>query len=250
MSKTEHIRFTVDDQIGIVTLNNPPENFLLDPVLFKIDELTSFIETNDLRGLIITGEGRNFSSGANLHSLFELIHDEKLLHDKIEEGNQLLCSIEAIDIPVVSAIEGVCFGGGFEIALASHIRICSEAALFAFPEVNHNLMPGLGGIQRITNLLKGGISYEMILGGDMMDAGKAFELNVVDHIVGKGTTLEYSTKYLKQMVQDKPRDVIRIITKTINFCRNKSLEETIKESTRQFCRLAIEEAKRRQTDPS
>ena len=120
-------------------------------------------------------------------------------------------------------------------------------AIFGF-EVHNNLMPGLGGIQRISNLLKGGISYEMILGGDMLDSGKAFELNIVDHVVAKGKSLDYSVQMLKSLVQDKPHEVIHAITKAINLCRNTPIDDTFTEVTRIFCNLAVNEARRREND--
>lgn len=248
MSNTGNIHFSNDGPVGIVTLNSPPENVLMEPEFLQLGELRSFIDENTLKGLIFTGAGRHFSSGADLKILFEYAKDEELLQSKIKNGNLLLRAIEELEIPVIAALEGVCFGGGLEIALACHIRICSENALLAFPEVHHNLMPGLGGIQRISNLIKGGFSYEMIIGGDMLDSNKALELGIVDHVVSKGKSLDYSVQLLKSLVQDKPHEVIHTITKAINLCRNKPIDETFKEVTKMFCSLAVIEARRREND--
>ena len=245
MNDKGYIHFACDADIGIITLNNPPENFLLEPDFIQIEDLRSFIRREDLKGLIFAGAGRHFSAGADLDKLFAMAKDEEILQQKMKKGNLLLSAIEELEIPVISAIEGVCFGGGLEIALACHMRICSEKALFAFPEVNQGLMPGLGGIQRITDLLAGGFSYEMILGGDMLNAGKAHELNIVDHVVGKGNVLEYATQFLQSLVRGKSVDVIHTITRTINYCRKRGIDETINEVTSVFCKLAVTEAKRR-----
>lgn len=248
MDNTGNSTLHLDGSIGVVTLDKPPENFLTEPEFLKWDLLKTFIQENELKGLVFSGKGRHFSSGADLHKLFELASNKNLLQKEIEHGNQLLHAIEDLDIPVVAAIEGVCFGGGLEIALACHIRICSHKSLFAFPEINQNLMPGLGGIQRLTKLLKGGISYEMILGGDMIDAGKALELNIIDHVIPSGEALSYSTGLLKSLVDNKPRDVVRTITKAINHSRNKSDDEAFIETTRLFCSLAVKEAQRRKNE--
>jgi enoyl-CoA hydratase/carnithine racemase len=248
MDNTGNISYRIDGPVGVITLDNPPENFLTEPEFLKESELKLFVRGNMLKGLIFTGKGRHFSSGADLHRLFEIAENKELLQRKIEHGNRLLRTIEELDIPVGAAIEGVCFGGGLEIALACHIRICSDKALFAFPEVNHNLMPGLGGIQRITKLLKGGLSYEMILGGDMMNAAKALELNIIDHIVPSGESLSYSVQSFKSLVHNKPGEVISAITSIINSSRNRNIDETIIEATRLFCNLAVKEAQRREND--
>ncbi len=248
MENNGHIKFTVDDPVGIITLDYPPENSLSEPDFLKESEIEEFLHKNRLKGLVFTGRGRHFSSGADIQTLFEMAGKKNILQTRIEQGKRLLQSIEELDIPVVAAIEGICFGGGFEIALACHIRICGEKSLFAFPEVNHNLMPGLGGIRRLSKLLKGGVSYEMIIGGDMIDAAKALELNIVDHVTAPGESLSYAVHLLKSMVHNKPMEVIQAITRAIYYCRNKTAEEAFIEETRLFCNLAWKEAKRREND--
>lgn len=248
MTNKGKITFSIDDPVGIITLDYPPNNALSEPDFLKDNELQDFIHENRLKGLVFNGSGRHFSSGADLQKLFQIARKKQLLQTKIEQGKRLLQSIEELYIPVVAAVDGICFGGGFEIALACHIRICGEKTLFAFPEVNHNLMPGLGGIRRLSKLLKGGVSYEMLIGGDMIDAAKALELNIVDHIVASGDSLSYSIQLLKSMVDNKPRDVIQSITRAIYFCRNKTAEEAFIEETKLFCDLARKEAKRREKE--
>ncbi len=248
MTNKGQIKFTVDDPVGIITLDNPPNNTLSEPDFLKDSDLKDFLYKNRLKGLVFKGSGRHFSSGADLQNLFENAGKGTLLQTKIEEGKKLLQSIEELDIPVVAAIEGVCFGGGLEIALACHIRICSKKSLFAFPEVNHNLMPGLGGISRLSKILKGGVSYEMLLGGDMIDATKALELNIVDHVVASGDSFSYSVDLLKSMVHNKPKEVIQAITRAIYYCRNKTVEEAFIEETKLFCDLARKEAMRRKNE--
>ena len=248
MTNKGQIKFTVDDPVGIITLDNPPDNTLSEPDFLKESDLKDFLHKNRLKGIVIKGSGRHFSSGADLQKLFENAGKGNLLQAKIEEGKKLLQSIEELDIPVVAAIDGICFGGGFEVALACHIRICSEKSLFAFPEVNHNLMPGLGGIRRLSKILKGGVSYEILLGGDMMDAAKALELNIVDHVVASGNSLSFSLHLLKSMVHDKPMEVIQAITRAIYYCRNKTIEEAFIEETKLFCDLARKEAMRRRNE--
>jgi enoyl-CoA hydratase/carnithine racemase len=136
---------TITGDIGLLTLNNPPQNYLTEPEFIPASELKKWIEDNGLKGLVITGSGRHFSGGAQLESVFSMAADEERMEGRMARGKELLRYIEELDIPVAAAISGVCFGGGLEIALACHIRICSENSLFAFPETNQGLMPGLGG---------------------------------------------------------------------------------------------------------
>lgn len=248
MDNQKGTNYIVDAPVGVIILNNEPGNFLQDPEFISLGELKEFIEKNELKGLIITGKGRHFSSGADLPKLFANMEGEDHFERQISKGHELLNFIEELEIPTASAIEGICFGGGLEISLATHLRICSEKALFAFPEVNHNLMPGLGGTQRLTRLLKGGLSYEIILRGDMMSADKAVELGIVDHIVHGETPLDYTVKLLKKMTIDRPRHVIHAVIRSINNFRTLKFEDALLEETRLFCELVIKEAKRKKKE--
>lgn len=134
MSDKKNITWEVDGSLGILTLNNPPENYLINPEFVSIDQLKSWLKEN-IKGLIITGAGRHFSGGADLNNLMELAKNENELFTNLSKGNDLLNYIDDLEIPVVAAISGVCFGGGLEIALSCDIRICTERSMFAFPEI-------------------------------------------------------------------------------------------------------------------
>ncbi|UCG27638.1 MAG: enoyl-CoA hydratase/isomerase family protein [Bacteroidales bacterium] len=248
MSRSVKSKLSREGPVGLVIIDNNAGNVLDEPEFLRIDRLQDFISTESIKSIVISGKGRHFSSGANLQKLLQTAENKTLLEETIRKGRLLLDFIEGLEIPVIAAIEGVCFGGGLEIALACHIRICSENALFAFPEVNHNLIPGLGGIGRATRILKGGMGYEMVLGGDMFDAATAYELRIIDHIVPKGNTLEYSVGLLKKLVKDKPLEVINAVVRAIKVNKQLNFNDAMVEETRMFCDLAFKEALRRKEE--
>ena len=125
--------FEITDEIGILKLNNPPQNYLIEPAFADLEKLQRWLNA-DLKGLIITGAGRHFSAGADMLHLKEMAANTGALEKKMTAGNQLLNFIYDLDIPTIAAIKGVCFGGGLEIALSCQIRFCNSKALFAFPE--------------------------------------------------------------------------------------------------------------------
>ena len=153
MEKTGQVSLEVDQHIGIIRIDNPPGNYLVRPEFISLETLRHWIEKSQIKGMIISGTGKHFSGGADLETLFSQSGDASILESEITKGIELLHFIEDIEIPVLAAINGICFGGGLEIALACHMRICSRNALFAFPEINHGITPGLGGIKRITELI-------------------------------------------------------------------------------------------------
>ncbi len=235
----------IADEIGILILNNPPQNYLLDPEFIPVGELREWIEGNHLKALVIEGSGRHFSGGASLDSIYAMTESGEPMEERMEKGKELLDYIQDLNIPVAAAISGVCFGGGLEIALACHIRICSENALFAFPETNQGLMPGLGGTYRLGERLSLRDSLKMILGGDMINAEEALLLKVVDTIVDKEEPLPYTLHFLRKITEGRPLKIINYVMQTLKNARQLPREESMQEETRMFCDLAMIESNRR-----
>jgi len=225
-------------EIGVLTLSNGKENYLFTPDFVDFQKLKKWTSESDLKGIIIRGLGRNFSAGADLNQLKELSKDIKSLEEKINKGKEILDFIEDLDIPVIAAINGVCFGGGLEIALACHIRIASEKALFAFPETNHGLMPGLGGTFRLTQLM-GKKAMDIILNADLINASKALETGLIDYITETKDSMEWAKNKLLSMVSDRPKEVVNYTMQAIRNAKLLNRVDALKIETELFCKLAI-----------
>lgn len=237
----------ITDEIGILTLDNPPQNYLPEPEFVPLQELKGWVEENQLKGIIIAGAGRHFSGGADLSSVFSMPEAGESMESRMTKGKELLQYLEDLDIPVVAAINGVCFGGGLEIALACHIRICSGNALFAFPEANQGLMPGLGGTYRLGERLSFQQSLKIILGGDMINADEALLLKMVDNVVKNEDPLSWSLHFLRKITEGRPVRIINYVMRTLRNAKKLSPEESMREETRMFCDLARIESARRKT---
>jgi enoyl-CoA hydratase/carnithine racemase len=233
--------------IGVLTIDNPPQNYLLQPDFVTPDDLRSWVEGKGLKGMILCGAGRHFSAGASLEELFRMAKDVGDMAERLDKGKEVLDYLEDLDIPVFAVISGVCFGAGLEIALAAHARICSQNALFAFPETNQGLMPGLGGTLRLPQRTSGLKSARLILGGDMIDAAEALEMKIVDHVVDSDPTA-FALTLLNKMTGDRSLKVIRYVMRALSNARRMPFAEAMKEETRMFCDLAYEEANRRAID--
>ena len=239
MKKPETTTWRIEDGIGILTLNNPPENYLMKPEFVGLELMKSRIDGTGIRGLLITGEGRHFSAGADLDSLGALSEDPRLLLQEMEKGKDLLSWIDDLKIPVVAAVRGVCFGGGFEIALACDIRVCSTNALFAFPETGHGIMPGLGGTAFLELNSDDAIATEMILGGEMINAEKALKHHIVSYVVNTRELKQFSLELLHKLTNGKDIKVINSVMQALKNTRSLPIAEAMKEETRMFCELAI-----------
>jgi enoyl-CoA hydratase/carnithine racemase len=238
----------IRDDIGILTLTAPPRNLLADPEFIPLPVLKELTGISKLKGILIYGQGKHFSAGGDLENLFRMAGSEEVLRSRMIAGNKILNFLESLDLPLVAAIRGICFGGGLEIALSCHIRICSENAVFAFPETNHNIMPGLGGTHRLPAVTGMSKALMMILGGDMINAEEALEAGIVDQVVSKDDLLSHSFGLLYKMTHDRPVPVIRSVMQALRNATTLAPEDAIREETRLFCELAMTEAIRRENE--
>ena len=238
MAQSNIVSWERQGDIGILSISNGKKNYLNQPDFIDLDQLKKWSEEENLKGIIIRGIGRNFSAGANIENLQELAKDQNVLSDKMNKGKEILDFIEDLNIPVIAAINGVCFGGGLEIALACHIRVASERALFAFPETNHGLIPGLGGTYRLTQLV-GKSVYEIILNADMINAEEAKKIGLVNHISELKDSFELASEKLQNMIKDRSVKLINSVMQSINNAKKMNREEALKTETELFCKLAV-----------
>ena len=246
MGINERVTWDIRDGIGILTLNNPPENYLYEPD-FISEELRSSWQTNTgLKGMVIHGAGKHFSAGGDTKRMFELMATDVDFEGRMAKGNFVLKQLQELNIPLVAAIHGVCFGGGLELALTCHIRVAGEHSLFAFPETGIHLMPGLGGIYRLMNHVGKAQSTRVILSGEIIDAEEALMINLIDVIRPRHEVFEYAFNLAKRMTKEVPLPVIQSVIKAIRHAETLPENEAIREESRLFCALALTEAKRRE----
>jgi|WetSurMetagenome_2_1015567.scaffolds.fasta_scaffold320701_2 enoyl-CoA hydratase/carnithine racemase len=203
----EVILWKIEDNIGKIILNHPPSNPMsgqfFKRLKFIIEKL---IPASEIDGIIISGTGRHYSSGANLTDLFGIIK-----HDTVFDGGKIACYPEMIldninvfktlyemKMPVVSLIKGVCIGSGLELALFSHFRFCSEESIFGLPETTFNLMPGCGGILRLVELAGLARALELVLHGNLFPSKDALRYGIVDRIFPKRSLFEKAAGFISE----------------------------------------------------
>ena len=238
MESTQKIILKKEGDVGLLQINNPPQNYLEQPDFIEFDKLKEFIETG-IKALVIVGNGRHYSAGADLESIKEQIKDINVFREQMEKGNRLLNYLDDLEIPVIAAISGVCFGAGLEIALSCDIRICEENALFAFPEINHELFPGLGGMRRLAELTDRLTALELVLIGDMINAKKALEQHIVDEVVEKKQASDYSIDLAKKITNNRSSDVINAVMQSLNNSKTMDIDAVIKNDALMFSKLAM-----------
>lgn len=207
----------LDNGILTITINRPEKlNALNKEVFNDLDRVMDEVYTNkEIKTVIITGAGtKAFVAGADITEFAGLNKEEAKKLAK--RGQDVFFKIENCPKPVVAAVNGFALGGGCELAMACHFRICSDNAKFGQPEVNLGLIPGYGGTQRLTQLVGKGKSMELQMTAQLMDAAEALQWKLVNHVTTQEQLLIKTTEVL-QTIQTKAPIAISKIIECINI---------------------------------
>jgi enoyl-CoA hydratase len=203
-----------EDGILTITINRPDKlNALNKDVIEELSKVLDEVYSNDeIKAAIITGSGpKAFVAGADISEFLSLNAEAgKMLSKK---GHELVFDkIENCPKPVIAAVNGFALGGGCELAMACHFRICSDNAKFGQPEVNLGLIPGYGGTQRLTQLVGKGKAMEMMMTGNMISANEALHLGLVNHVTTPEDLLPNTISILKTIVSKAPLAIAQVIS--------------------------------------
>jgi enoyl-CoA hydratase len=202
----------LENGIYTITINRPDKLNALNKQLFTdldtvIDEVYSNVE---IKTVIITGAGpKAFVAGADITEFGGLNKEEAM--DLAKRGQEIFFKIENCKKPIVAAVNGFALGGGCELAMACHFRLCSENAKFGQPEVNLGLIPGYGGTQRLTQLVGKGKSMELQMTAHLIDANEALQLGLVNHVTTAESLLERTKDILNVIMSKAPIAIGKII---------------------------------------
>lgn len=145
-----------------------------------VQELSAEAESGGLKRLIIIGNDKFFSAGADLNELSQLTAAQAFEFSR--EGQALLLGIDHFPVPVIAAIRGYCMGGGMDLALACDYRIAAPNAVFGHRGASLGVMTGWGGTQRLPRLIGKSRAMQMFLLAEMVKADEALRIGLVDGI--------------------------------------------------------------------
>ncbi len=208
--------FQIENGIAIITINRPEKlNALNKDVFTDMDNAMDEVAGNkEIKSVIITGAGvKAFVAGADILEFSGLDKDQAIALAK--RGQGVFFKIENSSKPVVAAVNGYALGGGCELAMACHFRLCSNDAKFGQPEVNLGLIPGYGGTQRLTQLVGKGKSMELQMTAKIADAQEALQWGLVNYITTAEDLLP-KTKEILQAIQTKAPIAIAKIIECVN----------------------------------
>ncbi|TVQ91267.1 MAG: hypothetical protein EA393_04860 [Bacteroidetes bacterium] len=169
-------------QLAIVTISRPAALNALNSKFFKEMEhlLDSLSKRDDVKVLILTGEGKAFVAGADIAEMVNM--DSNQASEFSAFGQQIFNRIEELNMPVIAAINGFALGGGLELAMACDFRIAGKPAKFGQPEVNLGLIPGYAGTQRLPRIVGLSNALFLLYTADMINADEALRMGLVQKV--------------------------------------------------------------------
>ncbi|MBI3599180.1 MAG: enoyl-CoA hydratase/isomerase family protein [Nitrospinae bacterium] len=184
---THYLNLALEDSIGIITINNPPHNSLTQPLMEEFFQILNFLQKTEVKALIITGSSKCFCSGVDINEL-KKINSRLDAENLTIRGQDLLNRVENFHIPVLAAINGVCLGGGAELALSCHVRLHRAIGY--------------------------GKAFELILTGNIVNAREAREIGLVEGVFPRDGLLR-EVKRIAKNISSKNPHAVRFVMESI-----------------------------------
>jgi len=222
------VEITLKDHVATVTLNRPEAMNSVDPEMRALlhscwDRLR---DDDEIRVVIVTGAGtRAFCTGSDLKKTLPSQNSAAQQQFGNPAGASLIANLRT-DKPMIAAINGFAMGGGMELALACDIRICSENAEFALPEVKVGSMPGAGGTVRLPRFIGRSDAMLMLLTGNRSNAAEALRIGLVSKVLPQAQLLAEAEAIAQTIAANAPLSV-RAVKRMVLKGEDMPLEQAI-----------------------
>lgn len=225
------------DGIGRLLLSNPPHNTFDQPRFAERSLVADVLNHPGQKALILQGEGRHFSYGADPTKMREQLGAPAFLQE-LDRGKELLALIADAPIPVLALVRGGCFGAGLEIALCCHFRFAAASGLFGFPEVELGVIPGFGAPLFLDGVATRRAAVDLLLSGRMIGAAEAQSLGLVDRVCSRVALEQDARDYLRGLVGKRTVSQVRAVMESIGNARRLPLAEALRRETELFVKVA------------
>jgi enoyl-CoA hydratase/carnithine racemase len=235
--KYETIEVTKKQGVTILTLNRPAKlNAISARMTSELQDAFERFQQTGVPSVLITGKGRAFCAGVDLTEI-----RKRRAGDAFERRNaKLFDSIESFPGIIAAAINGLAYGGGFELTLACDFRFAAPEAVFCLPEVKLGILPSAGGLRRLPPLVGFSAAKDLILSSRKITALEALSIGLTHHIEPAGSLLRYSIDRIRE-IQAFPQNAIRAVKSIVNAQMQSSSPDRI--AIESFAQALLFEAK-------
>lgn len=231
MSSFEFIETSLTGSIAVIELNRPRQLNSLNRKMISelVMAMEEFDRNENVRVIVLTGKGRAFSAGADIDEMTEADPISLELMNQFADWDRFAL----IKKPIIGAVQGFVFGGGFELALCCDVLITASGTEFSFPEVGLAVMPGAGGTQRLTKLVGRTKALEWLWTGERISAESALKHGVINKIVAPELLIEETMKFAQRIAKQPPLS-LRLIKDSVNKAVDSSLYEGMQYERKNF----------------
>jgi enoyl-CoA hydratase len=237
MSSDFNIAYEERGAIAHVRLNRPEKrNALTRYMIERLSDLFKWLSNqNEVRAVILSGEGQTFCAGTDIAELESL--DEDSARRKAVRGQEMCDAIELCGVPVIAAVQGAASGGGCELALACHLRVAATSARFSLPETRLGVIPAYGGTQRLARAVGHGRALAAMLAGEAINADEALRLGLVNRVAAPDGLLA-EAESLAQAISDAAAPLaVRACLEAVTRGSRLTFDEALKLEAELFSRL-------------
>jgi enoyl-CoA hydratase len=234
------LRLAKNEGIAEIVLTGPGKGNAMGPDFWReMPELfTSLDRDEDVRAIIIRGDGGNFSYGLDLAAMTSAItpqmtepnlaRERTRLLDKIGEMQQACDLVDRCRKPVIAAVAGWCIGGGLDLISACDIRICSTDARFSLREVRVAMVADIGSLQRLPRIIGEAHTRELAFTGKDIDSRRALQIGLVSDVYENESAMIDAAFALAREIAANPPLVVQGIKQVMNDCRDKSIADGLR----------------------
>jgi enoyl-CoA hydratase len=187
---TEPVKYTQEDGVALVILDNPPLNVVTLPMTRELDALVSRLAADPaVRVMVVTGSGeRAFCAGSDIKEFPQVA--DAVVAKKLGRENAAYGRVADFPKPTIAALNGVAYGGGLELAVCCDLIVTQAGSRVALPEIKLGVFPGSGGTIRVTRRIGEGRAKDMMFFGEPVPVETALAWGLVDRVVGPGEAVK------------------------------------------------------------
>ena len=236
----EFLSWTVENFVAKATINRPPANALSRALILEVNEMLDAVEQDDsVRVIVIHGEGRFFSAGADIKE-FTSINTGEEFSQLAASGQEIFERVERFPKPVIASIHGAALGGGLELAMSCHMRLVSETAKLGLPELQLGLIPGFAGTQRLPRLVGMPKAAEMLLTSEPISGAEAVQWGLANRSYKEEELLAESMKLADKIAKKSPV-AMKAALEMLQFAKTYSYDEGVKAEAQSFGTVFVSE---------
>lgn len=214
---TPHMLYSRDENVAVLTINRPEARGAFSPEMIQLwrEHLEEARRDDSITVIVVTGSGDTFCSGGDIRDMADgKLRSWDMKRFLWEGVHRIILTLEDLDKPVIAAINGAAMGAGMDMAIMCDLRVCSDRAKLGESYIQMGLIPGDGGAWFLPRLVGVPKALELLLTADVIDAGQALALGIVNRVVPHDNLMEETMK-LARRIAGKPPLAVRMMKRAV-----------------------------------